>query len=123
MQAAQNPELFERIQLGGDTGLKGYPVRFQNGDRSITLSAERRVYFNLYLWRLVKFGFAVFAEAGTAWENGETPVWLGDVGAGFRLVSTRQSNAKVIHIDLAFPTSETSDIDDYQLYVEARAEF
>ena len=29
----------------------------------------------------------------------------------------------IIHIDLAFPTSETSDIDDYQLYVEARAEF
>ena len=123
LRAAQNPELFERIELGGDSGLKGYPIRFQNGDRAITLSAERRIYFNLYLWQLVKFGFAVFAEAGSAWEHGDTPVWLGDIGAGLRLVSTRQSAAKVIHIDLAFPTSETSDIDDYQLFVRAKAEF
>lgn len=67
LEAAQNPELFERIEVGGDSGLKGYPVRFQNGERALTLSAERRVYFNLYLWQMVKFGYAVFAEVGSAW--------------------------------------------------------
>ena len=123
LEAAQNPELFERIEVGGDSGLKGYPVRFQNGDRAFTLSAERRVYFNVYLWQLLKFGFAVFAEAGSAWNNGENPVWLGDIGAGLRLVSTRQSSAKVLHIDLAFPLSEEDEIDEYQLYIKARTEF
>ena len=123
LEAAQNPELFERIEVGGDSGLKGYPVRFQNGDRAFTLSAERRVYFNVYLWQLLKFGFAVFAEAGSAWSAGEDPVWLGDVGAGLRLVSTRQSSSKVLHIDIAFPLSETDGIDEYQLYVKARTEF
>jgi hypothetical protein len=48
-EAAQNPESFERIEVGGDFGLKGYPVRYQNGDRALTLSAEKRVYFNVYL--------------------------------------------------------------------------
>jgi len=123
LEAAQNPELFERIEVGGDSGLKGYPVRFQNGERAFTLSAERRVYFNVYLWQLFKFGFAVFAEAGSAWDNGENPIWLSDVGTGLRLVSTRQSNSKVLHIDIAFPLSEKEDIDDYQLFVRARTEF
>lgn len=123
LEAAQNPELFDRIEVGGDSGLKGYPVRFQNGERALTLSAERRVYFNLYLWQMVKFGYAIFAEAGSAWDNGENPVWLSDIGTGLRLVSTRQSNAKVLHIDIAFPLSEKNEIDDYQLFVKARTEF
>jgi hypothetical protein len=123
LEAAQNPELFERIEVGGDSGLKGYPVRFQTGERAFTLSAERRAYFNVYLWQLLKFGFAVFAEAGSAWDSGENPVWLSDVGTGLRLVSTRQSSSKVLHIDIAFPLSENDEIDDYQLYVKARTEF
>ncbi|UCH38829.1 MAG: hypothetical protein JSU67_11735 [Gammaproteobacteria bacterium] len=123
LEAAQNPELFERIEVGGDSGLKGYPVRFQNGERAFTLSAERRVYFNVYLWQMVKFGFAMFAEAGSAWDDGENPVWLSDVGTGLRLVSTRQSSSKVLHVDIAFPLSEKDEIDDYQFYVKARTEF
>ena len=123
LEAAQNPELFDRIEVGGDSGLKGYPVRFQNGERAFTLSAERRVYFDVYLWQMVKFGFAMFAEAGSAWNDGENPVWLSDVGTGLRLVSTRQSSSKVLHVDIAFPLSEKDEIDDYQFYVKARTEF
>ncbi len=123
LEAAQNPELFDRIEVGGDSGLKGYPVRFQNGERAFTLSAERRVYFNVYLWQMVKFGFAMFAEAGSAWDDGENPVWLSDVGTGLRLVSTRQSSSKVLHVDIAFPLSEKDEVDDYQFYVKARTEF
>ena len=119
----QNPDVFDQIEVGGDSGLKGYPIRFQNGDRALTLSAERRVYFNVYLWQLVKFGFAVFAEAGSAWDDGENPVWLSDVGMGMRLISTRQSNSKVLHIDIAYPLTENDDIDDYQFYVKAKTEF
>ncbi len=123
LEAMQNPELFDRIEVGGDSGLKGYPVRFQNGDRAFTLSAERRAYFNVYLWQLVKFGFAVFGEVGSAWNSGENPVWLGDVGVGLRLISTRQSTSKVLHIDIAYPLSENDDIDDYQFFVKAKSEF
>ena len=122
-QAALNPELFERIEIGGDSGLKGYPIRFQAGERALTMSVERRLYFNAYLWRLVKFGYAVFGEVGSAWDTGEEPVWLSDVGAGFRVASTRQSSSNVLHIDLAFPLTETSDIDNYQLFIEAKGEF
>ena len=122
-EAAQNPESFERIEVGGDSGLKGYPVRYQNGDRALTFSAEKRVYFNVYLWQLAKFGFAIFAEAGSAWDSGDNPVWLSDVGAGVRLVSTRQSNAKVLQVDIAVPLNERDEVDDYQFFVKARSEF
>ncbi|MCP4285608.1 MAG: hypothetical protein GY792_14310 [Gammaproteobacteria bacterium] len=123
LEAMQNPELFDRIEVGGDSGLKGYPVRFQNGDRALALSAERRAYFNVYLWQLVKFGFAVFGEAGSAWNSGDNPVWLSDVGVGLRLISTRQSSSKVLHIDIAYPLSENEEIDDYQFFVKAKSEF
>jgi hypothetical protein len=123
LEAKQNPELFDRIEIGGDSGLKGYPVRFQNGDRAFTLSAEGRKYFNVYLWQLVKFGFAAFAEAGSAWDSSDNPVWLGDVGMGLRLISTRQSASKVLHIDIAFPLSEKDEIDDYQFFIKAKSEF
>jgi len=123
LEAVQNPELFNRIEVGGDSGLKGYPVRFQNGERALTLSAEGRTYFNVYLWQLVKFGFAVFSEVGSAWNSGDNPVWLSDVGMGLRLISTRQSASKVLHIDIAYPLSENDEIDDYQFFVKAKSEF
>jgi outer membrane translocation and assembly module TamA len=78
---------------------------------------------NVYLWQLVKFGYAVFSEVGSAWDNDDDPVWLGDVGAGIRLVSTRASNAKVLQIDIALPMSERDEVDEYQLFVKAKSEF
>ena len=113
----------EVYYLGGDTGLKGYPIRYQDGDRRAVFSVEKRNYFKWYPLRLLKLGFASFVEAGSAWDSNEQADFIGDVGFGLRLVSTRQSDAKVLHFDLAFPLSERDQVDSYQLYIKAMSQF
>lgn len=117
--------LFEHRQvvLGGDTGLRGYPLRFQTGSRRARFTAEQRYFFDWYPLRLVRIGAAAFADIGSAWDKGEDPTWLRDVGVGLRLVNTRQAGAKVMHIDFAFPLDETDRVDSFQLVVSAKAQF
>ncbi|MDH3537746.1 MAG: hypothetical protein OER87_18535, partial [Gammaproteobacteria bacterium] len=96
-EAARVSEPVDQYLLGGDTGVKGYPVRYQNGDRKVTLSFEKRDYFKWYPLQLFKLGTALFAETGSAWISGNDPNFISDVGIGLRVVSTRQSNSKVLH--------------------------
>jgi len=110
--------------IGGDTGLRGYPLRIQSGDRRFLFSAEQRYFFDWYPYRLVRFGAAVFADAGAAWYvGGENQKTLTDVGFGFRLVSTRQTHTKILHIDFAFPQNERDRVDSFQFIVEAKSAF
>lgn len=123
IETALNPENFEEYVLGGDSGLKGYPIRYQSGDTKATFALEDRFYFDWYPWKLLKFGTAVFFETGSAWVEEDGPNFISDVGFGLRVVSTRQSKAKVLHADIAFPLSERGQVDSYQLFLKARAEF
>ncbi|HPE60081.1 MAG: BamA/TamA family outer membrane protein [Thiothrix sp.] len=113
----------EQLVLGGDSGLRGYPTGFQGGDRSLLLSAERRFYFDWYPMRAARIGAAVFADAGGAWGRGQPAEWLGDVGVGLRIVSTRSSTGKVLHVDIAKPLTATGDTDSYQVLVGTQTEF
>ncbi|HWW19713.1 MAG TPA: hypothetical protein VNZ06_02815, partial [Steroidobacteraceae bacterium] len=44
------------VQLGGDTGLRGYPLRYQNGNQRALFTLEERLYTNWYLFRLFNVG-------------------------------------------------------------------
>ncbi len=117
--------LFEnrQIVLGGETGLRGYPLRYQSGDNRARFTLEQRYFFDWYPFRLVKVGAAAFADIGSAWSDDGSPDWLRDVGMGLRLVSTRQANAPVTHIDLAVPLDGADDIEQYQLVVMVKSQF
>lgn len=117
--------LFEnnQIVLGGETGLRGYPLRFQTGSRRARFTMEQRYFLDWYPLRLARVGTAVFADVGSAWDKGENPEWLKDVGFGLRIVGTRQADAKVMHIDFAFPLDATDKIDRFQLVVSAKTQF
>ena len=122
-ETSLNAEEFEQFVLGGDSGLKGYPIRYQKGDSKMTLGVEDRLYFSWYPLRMLKFGAAVFAETGSAWIEGEDPNFISDAGFGLRAVSTRQSHSKVLHADIAFPLSEKDQVDSYQFFLKAQAQF
>lgn len=120
-------DLDNLIQLGGDTGLRGYPLRYQNGESKLLVTIEQRYFTDWYPWRLVRVGAAVFADAGRVW--GTNPVgepnlgWLKDVGFGLRFALTRSSSRKVIHLDLAFPLDGDPTIDNVQILLESRSSF
>ncbi len=113
--------------LGGDTGLRGYPLRYQTGDSRALVTVEQRYFTDWYPFRLVRVGGAVFFDAGRTW--GTNPVgernfgWLKNVGVGLRLGSTRGLSSKTIHLDLAFPLDGDSSIDDVQILLEAKRTF
>jgi hemolysin activation/secretion protein len=79
----------DQLRLGGEGGLRGYPLNYQNGDNRVVLTLEERVYSDWYVFRLVRVGGAVFYDLGRAWggvnQNTVNGGWLSDVGIGLRL--------------------------------------
>lgn len=124
---AVSPDLDHQLLLGGDNGLRGYPLRYQSGTGSLLLSAEERFYTDWYPLRLFHIGAAVFADAGRTWGAdvaGEGPLgWLSDVGIGLRIGNARSGLGNVLHFDVAVPLSSQPGIDSVQFLVETRHSF
>ncbi len=115
------------VELGGDTGLRGYPLRYQTGESRALVSFEQRYFTDWYPWRLFRVGGAVFFDVGRTW--GDNPAggtdlgWLKDVGFGLRFAPTRLSTRKIIHLDIAFPLDGDPSIDSVQVLLEAKRSF
>jgi outer membrane protein assembly factor BamA len=125
--AGHDLDLDNPVQLGGKSGLRGYPLRYQTGDSKALFSIEQRYFTDWYPWRVFRVGGAIFADVGRTW--GENPIgepnfgWLKDVGFGLRLAPTRFSTNKVAHIDFAFPLDGDPSIDSVQILLEAKSSF
>ncbi len=116
------------LGIGGDTGLRGYPLRFQAGSGTALMTLEQRYFTKYSLWQLASVGAAVFFDMGRAW--GETPLGpsenyglLKDVGFGLRLGSTSSALGNVLHIDVAFPLDGPRTLDQVQFLVKTKRSF
>jgi outer membrane translocation and assembly module TamA len=125
--AVDNPDVPGPLQLGGDNGLRGYPLRYQAGERRVLSTLEARAYTDWYPLRLFRVGGAVFYDTGRAWkgenQNTVNPGWLRDVGFGLRLLSARTSKGNVLHADVAFPLDRDPSIDSVQFVVKTKVSF
>jgi outer membrane protein assembly factor BamA len=117
----------QQLTLGGDNGLRGYPLRYQAGTSRALLTLEQRYYTKWYPFRLFHVAGAAFFDMGRTWgrdvTGAESLGMLKDFGIGLRLGSSRSSFGNVVHIDLAFPLDGQDDIDQVQLVVETKAQF
>jgi hemolysin activation/secretion protein len=118
----------DQLLLGGDNGLRGFPLRYQVGDKRLVFSVEERVYTDWYPFRLFRIGGAVYFDYGRAWggptQNTGDPGWLANVGFGLRVVSDRASFGKIYHIDLAFPiNNDDPNIKSPQFLIKSRSYF
>lgn len=124
---AINPDPGQQVLLGGDSGLRGYPMGYQSGKGRWVLSAEQRWFTDWYPFRLFNVGGAVFYDMGRAWEQDErTQIPQGllrDIGLGLRLGNSRSSLGNVVHIDLAVPLDGDASIKRVQLHVETKRSF
>lgn len=127
----KNPYIENQLFLGGDTGMRGYPVRFQTGDRNAVLKLEQRYYTDQYWWKLIRVAGAVFTDIGRSWgkqsplanaTSQKTP-WLANIGAGLRLTPSRADANHVIHIDLAVPLTEREHADSVRFMVSVKNSF
>ncbi|HET9208879.1 MAG TPA: POTRA domain-containing protein [Thermoanaerobaculia bacterium] len=114
----------DQLLLGGDSGLRGYPLRYQAGDRRFLLTLEQRFYSDREIFHLVHLGAAAFFDAGQAWFvdtltardrvlRQERKI-LKDIGLGLRIASSRSSRGAVLHLDVAFPLDRTRSIQSVQ---------
>jgi hemolysin activation/secretion protein len=121
---ARNLDPEKQILLGGDSGLRGYPLRYQDGDARLLFTVEQRFFTDYYPFRLLHVGGAVFFDAGRTWGGGASQLGLlRDVGLGLRLSSSRSGLGNVIHIDLAFPLDGDPSIKSAQWLVTTKASF
>jgi hemolysin activation/secretion protein len=120
-----DPEL--QLLLGGDNGLRGYPLRYESGTSRALLTVEQRFYTDWYPFRLVRVGGAIFTDVGRTWGSGvignSDPGLLRDVGFGLRLGNTRSGLGNVLHIDFAFPLNNIAGIQRFQFLVQTMQSF
>ena len=126
--AASRLDLDHQLALGGDNGLRGYPLRYQDGDRRWLLTLEQRVVTGWRPFHLVQVGAAVFFDAGRSWfadGRGDGPGGgvLTDVGIGLRLGHTRSGRGSMIHLDLAFPLDGDRSIASPQWLISSKQSF
>lgn len=123
-----NGNASDQLLLGGESGLRGYPQRYQTGTNRVVLSVEQRAYTDWYPFRLFRVGGAVFFDLGRTWggdnQNTADPGWLRDFGFGLRIAHDRSSTGKVTHIDLAFPIGNSDGtIKSYQFNIKTQTTF
>lgn len=117
----------DMLLLGGDNGLRGYPLRYQAGNQRVLFTVEERLYTDIFIWRLFRLGAATYVDVGRAWGgphvNLNDPGWLANVGLGLRIFNVRSAFSNVLHVDLAMPISPVADIKRVQFLVKTRASF
>ena len=121
------PDPDSQLLLGGDTGLRGYPLRYESGTSRGVLTVEQRFYTDWYPFRLVRFGAAIFGDVGRTWGSGaignSDPGMLSDVGVGLRIGNSRSGLGNVLHIDIALPLEGVRGISQAQFLVETKASY
>ena len=120
-------DLDHELMLGGDTGLRGYPLRYQTGTARALLTVEGRYFTNWYPLRLARVGAAVFADIGRTWGASALAVpelgTLRDVGIGLRFGNTRSALGNVLHVDLAFPLDGDPSVKSMQFLLKTYKSF
>jgi hemolysin activation/secretion protein len=120
-------DLDNQILLGGDNGLRGYPLRYQDGDARALWTIEQRFFSDWYPFRLFRVGAAVFFDAGRTWGNAPLASpslgLLKDAGFGLRFGNSRSGLGNVVHVDLAFPFDGDHTIRRVQFLVQTEQSF
>ncbi len=120
------------LELGGDTGLRGYPIRYQAGDKLQLMTIEQRFFGQKEWFALFHLGAAIFYDQGRVIGTSAIPQdqqgWLRDVGIGLRFSGTRTGNREegthnILHIDLAAPLDGSNDIEKLQWLVTVKNGF
>ena len=116
-----------QLLIGGDTGLRGYPLRYESGTSRGLLTVEQRFYTDWYPFRLARFGAAIFGDVGRTWGRGvignSDPGTLKDLGCGMRFGNTRSGLGNVLHVDVAFPLNGDHNISKVQFLVQTKASY
>ena len=127
-----NLDVDKQLTVGGDSGLRGYPLRYRTGQGRWLFTVEERAFTDWYPFRLFSVGGVVFFDMGAVTGSSlvqapplaqPTPKVLRDIGFGLRVGNMRSALGNVVHIDIAFPLDGDPSISRVQLIVAAQRSF
>jgi outer membrane protein assembly factor BamA len=130
--AGGNLDQDQQILLGGDNGLRGYPLRYQSGEGRWLFTAEQRLFSNWYPFQMFNVGGAVFYDMGATWgrdplvemtTGAQSQGLLKDIGFGLRFGNSRSALGNVLHIDVAYPLDGDSSARKVQFLIETKKSF
>jgi len=122
-----NLDADQQILSGGDSGLRGYPLRYQSGEGRWLFTAEQRLFSNWYPLQMFNVGGAVFYDMGATW--GHDPLGapsqglLRDVGFGLRFGNSRSALGNVLHLDVAYPLDGDPSVKSVQFLIQTKKSF
>lgn len=127
IDVAHNIDQNEQLTSGGDDNLRGYPNDTQRGDQRVLFTVERRHFSDWHIFNLIRVGAATYIDIGRTRDT-QTPgatntVTLANVGAGLRFSSSKASQGRVVHVDIAAPLRNRRTVDRYQLLITGKSTF
>ncbi|XQW86644.1 hypothetical protein ACOYR1_07945 [Thalassotalea piscium] len=126
-QFSRNQFLDDPIVLGGDTGIRGFPLQFQHSKHNSQFTFEARYYPHINIYKLLELGAAGFIDTGRAFSptvKSETPrTWMTSIGVGARLYSTHSSESRVIHFDIIKPLSTNTHVNNIEFRITTKHSF
>ncbi|KZN35171.1 hypothetical protein N475_03480 [Pseudoalteromonas luteoviolacea DSM 6061] len=116
----------KQLTLGGETGLRGFPARYLQGERRIVLNLEKRYYWEYDLLQLFKVGGAAYFDIGRVDGKAlfvENSKFYKNVGFGLRMAPSRANSGLVLHLDLAAPINKPDKVDSVQWHFTVKNRF
>jgi hemolysin activation/secretion protein len=101
----QNPDAESPLELGGDTGLRGFKAQSFTGNKSLLANLESRFYYPYEVLHLAYLGGAAFVDAGQVQPQGlgfSRRDFHASIGMGLRIALTRSTEGTVYRIDVAY---------------------
>ncbi|KZN69103.1 hypothetical protein [Pseudoalteromonas luteoviolacea] len=116
----------KQLTLGGETGLRGFPARYLQGEKRIVLNIEKRYYWEYDLLQLFKIGGAAYFDIGRVDGKAlfiENSKYYKNIGFGLRMAPSRANSGLVLHLDLAAPINKPDKVDSVQWHFTVKNKF
>jgi hemolysin activation/secretion protein len=101
-----------QLELGGDTGLRGFKATSFTGNKSVLVNVEGRAYYPHEVLHLAYIGGAMFVDAGQVQPPNQsftTKDARASVGVGLRIALTRSTEGGVYRFDVAYALGPVND--------------
>lgn len=126
-KASDNQFKDSAIVLGGETGLRGYPLQYKRGKRSTQFTFEARYYPHINIYKLLEVGAAAFVDTGRIFGqdslSNDSNKWMTSIGLGARFYSTHSSEARVIHLDIIKPLNSAPNLNSVEFRITTKHSF
>ena len=126
-QFSKNQFLDSPINLGGESGVRGFPLQYRHGRHNTQFTFEARYYPHINIYKLLELGGAAFIDTGRVFGQSEQfsseSDWMTSVGLGARFFSTHSSESRVIHLDIIKPITSATNVNSVEFRITSKHSF